>query len=465
MAIDKVVDSAQLDAAMAATAGAIRTAGDTSAKIAWDKDTGFQASIWRKLSGILLDRLEVVTPPNRTTYSIGETIDYTGLVLKATYTNGATREITGGWILPNNTVSLGTAETGVQFIEYSVLKWAFFPITVLNPVTESAAVTTGLSVNADAPLRAITYHDGRYLAVETASATEQVFKSNFAKAAPATVTRSAYNVERPYPVKAIITDGNLVWMGNTTERSVAPYSDRYLLRAPYSTFITTTADTLNVFATSGVKINACAGWLNGYCWMVGRNSDGNSFVARCDSSGAVSTQTYSGIGELDYVCASNGYLVAVSNADKKAIVLRDPLGSWSSNIYTLSNYFDIAPIVSFFSGSTLYILGKNAANKLVYALYAVTASDFEFINDAELINGAEDYESFTAIQKVGAYLVSIAVRANGTRDMIVCRGIYARAFQASVTSPVLSCAADGGMSIIGQASGKYTLTQLTEASA
>lgn len=465
MAIDNVVDSAQLDAAMTATAAAIRAAGGTSALIAWDKDEGFRESIHRKLSGILLDKVEVVTPPNKTTYSLGETFDYTGLVLKATYTNGATREITEGWIEPeNNTATLNKTHMTVTVEEYGIPKWASVPFTLLNPVTESAAVATGLSVNNDAPLRAITYYDGRYLAVETASTTEQFYKSNFTKAAPTAVTRTGYAANRPYPASAIITDGNLVWIGNTTDRSVAPYSNRYLLRAPYSTFITNASDALNVFAVSGVKINACAGLLSGYCWFVGKDGSGNGFVARCASGGAVSTQTYSGIGELDYVGVGNGYLVAVSNADKKVIVLRNPLGSWTANIYTLSDYFAITPLVSYLSGATLNIIGKNAFNRLVYAVYSIFSSDFVHTFESDIYNGAADYESFTAFQKTGRYMISVAVRADGSRDMILCNSLYARAFPASVASPVLSCAADGGMTVIGKADGKYTLTQLTEAS-
>lgn len=486
MAIDKVVDSAQLDAAMAATARAIRTAGGTSAKIAWDKDTGFANAI-SNLSNVKLTSLEVLTPPNKTSYYPMETFSITGLVLKATYSNGATREVTDAWnytISPSNggaspTFSIDSEYVTVSYTEAGVTLSVRVDITILNPISEGAAVATGLSVNADAPLRAITYHDGRYLAVETASATEQVFKSNFTKAAPATVTRSAYNAARPYPVKAIITDGNLVWMGNTTERSVAPYSDRYLLRAPYSTFITTTADTLNVFATSGAKINACAGWLNGYCWMVGRNSAGNSFVARCDSSGAVSTQTYSSIGELTDVCIAGGFLVAISRPSKKIIILRNPTGSWSANPYTLDygESSTIEPVaIAYTDGSgetprNLFIAGiVDGEYKLIH--YIIPASSGFQRGALKTILPTTEVSAVTGLEYIGDYVVATIRKADGSSmmevlhiDTSLASVLHAKSFAMSVTSPVLSCAADGGMSIIGQASGKYTLTQLTEASA
>lgn len=56
MAIDKVVDSAQLDAAMTATANAIRTQGGTSAQIEWKQTTGFAEAI----AAISTSSLEIV---------------------------------------------------------------------------------------------------------------------------------------------------------------------------------------------------------------------------------------------------------------------------------------------------------------------------------------------------------------------------------------------------------------------
>lgn len=485
MAVDKVVDSTQLDAAMTATAAAIRTAGGTSARIAWDKDTGFAAAI-SNLSNVKLTSLEVVTPPTKTSYYPMESFDISGLVLKATYSNGATREITDAWkytISPANngtppTFSIDSEYVTVSYTEGGVTLSVRIDITILNPISESAAVATGLSVNNDAPLRAITYYDGRYLAVETASATEQFYKSNFTKAAPTTVTRTGYNANRPYPANAIITDGNLVWIGNTTDRSVAPYSNRYLLRAPYSTFITTASDSLNVFAVSGVKINACAGWVSGYCWFVGKDGSGNSFVARCASDGSVSTQTYSGIGELTDVCIAGGFLVAISRASKKIIILRNPTGAWTADIYPL-DYGEsdmIDPVAIAYCGGSgdmprdMFVVGiLNGEYKLIR--YFIPASSGFTRSALKTILPTAEVADVVGLKCIGGYVVASVQKTDGASIMVVLHvdtgmatALHSKSFAMSVASPVLSCAADGGMTVIGKADGKYTLTQLTAAS-
>lgn len=56
MAIDKVVDSAQLDAAMTATANAIRTQGGTTAQIQWKQSNGFADAI----AAISTSKLEIL---------------------------------------------------------------------------------------------------------------------------------------------------------------------------------------------------------------------------------------------------------------------------------------------------------------------------------------------------------------------------------------------------------------------
>ena len=46
------------------------------------------------LNAILLEKIEVTTAPNKTVYRYGETIDYTGMAVTATYKDGSTKDIT-----------------------------------------------------------------------------------------------------------------------------------------------------------------------------------------------------------------------------------------------------------------------------------------------------------------------------------------------------------------------------------
>lgn len=65
MAIDKAVDSAQLNGAMTATANAIRAAGGTTGSIAWNQTTGFASAV-SNLGGGFYPSLLITAPTGHT---------------------------------------------------------------------------------------------------------------------------------------------------------------------------------------------------------------------------------------------------------------------------------------------------------------------------------------------------------------------------------------------------------------
>ena len=50
---------------------------------------------------VVLEKLEVVTPPAKTSYRIGEKFDATGMVVTASYNDGSVREITDYKVTPD----------------------------------------------------------------------------------------------------------------------------------------------------------------------------------------------------------------------------------------------------------------------------------------------------------------------------------------------------------------------------
>ena len=89
MAVDKAVDSAQLDGAMTATADKIREKTGSSNPIPWDRDTGFAGAL-DGLSTLKLTSIAITTPPTKTAYKAGEIFSTDGMVVTATYSNDAT---------------------------------------------------------------------------------------------------------------------------------------------------------------------------------------------------------------------------------------------------------------------------------------------------------------------------------------------------------------------------------------
>lgn len=129
MAVDKGVDSARLDGAMTATANKIREKSGSSDPIPWDQDTGFAAAV-DTLGSVRLESIAITTPPTKTAYKAGEAFNSAGMVVTATYSNGAKLVCTGYAIVPSRVLSAGQTSVTIQYTEGGVTKSASQAITV-----------------------------------------------------------------------------------------------------------------------------------------------------------------------------------------------------------------------------------------------------------------------------------------------------------------------------------------------
>lgn len=88
--------------------------------------------------GIKLASISITTPPAKTTYTAGETFDPAGMVVEATYSNGATLKCTGYSYEPNTPLTDGTTKVTVRYTEGGVTATAEQAITVTAPVVIGA---------------------------------------------------------------------------------------------------------------------------------------------------------------------------------------------------------------------------------------------------------------------------------------------------------------------------------------
>lgn len=91
---------------------------------------------------IKLASIEITTPPEKTTYTAGETFDPAGMVVKATYSNGATAIATGYAYTPSTALTAGITSVTIQYTEAGVTK------TVEQAITVSKAAGS-LSISPD----------------------------------------------------------------------------------------------------------------------------------------------------------------------------------------------------------------------------------------------------------------------------------------------------------------------------
>ena len=103
----------------------------------------------------LLKKIQIITPPTETAYEIGDTIDLTGMVVHAFYSDGSSHEISNYTYSPHVVSSASDTEVTITYTEDGITKTAIQDITVGNtPNLVSIAVST--------PPTKVTYKAGEY---------------------------------------------------------------------------------------------------------------------------------------------------------------------------------------------------------------------------------------------------------------------------------------------------------------
>ena len=97
--------------------------------------TATQAVTVRQLSGI-----SVATAPTKTAYYIGETFDASGMVIKATMSDGSTKTVTGWTYSPTGALTANTTAVTISYTENGVTKTTTQAITIRT--LSSISVTT-----------------------------------------------------------------------------------------------------------------------------------------------------------------------------------------------------------------------------------------------------------------------------------------------------------------------------------
>lgn len=92
----------------------------------------FNTAYHKKSGGIEFTGITVKTPPTTTEFKVGADIDISGMVLEATYSNGATRELTTGFTYSPTVAAKGDTEITISFTEFGVTATTTQAISVIS---------------------------------------------------------------------------------------------------------------------------------------------------------------------------------------------------------------------------------------------------------------------------------------------------------------------------------------------
>lgn len=109
--------------------------------------------------GIKLESIAITTPPDNITYLPGEVFDPAGMVVTASYSNGATLTATGWTYSPRGALPEGTSEVEIIYTEAGVTKTAVQAITVERGTISVPTVSGSLTYNGQAQSPTLTGYD------------------------------------------------------------------------------------------------------------------------------------------------------------------------------------------------------------------------------------------------------------------------------------------------------------------
>lgn len=194
--------------------------------------------------GIKLTGIAITTPPTKTTYTQGETFDPAGMVVTATYSNGATLKCTGYSYEPDTALEDGTTNVTIRYTEGGVTKTAEQAITVIHRLTKIEITTPptkttyeyGDSFQSAGMVVTATYSDGASAAVSNYSISPTTFSSVGSQSVTISYTERGVTKSAVTAVtvnkKVISTipsqSGTLTYTGNTRYPSWANYDSEEL---------------------------------------------------------------------------------------------------------------------------------------------------------------------------------------------------------------------------------------------
>ena len=194
--------------------------------------------------GIKLTGIAIITPPSKITYTAGETFDPAGMVVQATYSNGATLQATGYAYSPSTALTDGTTKVTIVYTEGGVSATVEQEITVVHRL-ESISITTqpsktvyeyGDSFQSAGMVVKATYSDGAtanvtgYTYSPTALNTvgTQTITVSYTERGITNTTTLSVTVERKSISTVPSQSGTLTYTGNAQSPSWSNYNSAQL---------------------------------------------------------------------------------------------------------------------------------------------------------------------------------------------------------------------------------------------
>ena len=273
-------------------------------------------------SFVRLSKIEIVSPPTKTSYKHGEQFSSAGMTVRATYSNGAAKMVTNFTCLPSRALKFTDEKITVVYAENGITRSAEQSISVGSPVVITDVRQIPYTYN----LKGCGKHNDQYLMVGN-DANWNIYGT----IAPVSgqVNNFKMNVSGTYPAAGMLVTDTRVDIPVTNKYGGTIYKSRYKIALTVADFLAKKQGFQATFAAN-VRMNCITEGGNGYIYTGGKSANGESCIAYVSKSASVSTNlTALGLGSegeiIDIASCKDStgasHLAALTENDK--ILLKD----------------------------------------------------------------------------------------------------------------------------------------------
>ena len=227
-------------------------------------------------------KIEIVSPPTKTSYKHGEQFSPAGMTVRATYSNGTTKMVTNFTCLPSRALKFTDEKITVVYTENGITRSAEQSISVGSPVVITDVRQLQYTYN----LKGCGKYNNQYLMVGN-DASWNIYGT----IAPVSgqVTNYKMNASGTYPAAGMLVTDTRVDIPLTNKYGGTLYKNRYKIALTISDFLAKKQGGFQVTSGASVRMNCITEGGNGYIYTGGKGVNGVSCVAYVSKSAAVNT--------------------------------------------------------------------------------------------------------------------------------------------------------------------------------
>ena len=257
-------------------------------------------------SFVRLSKIEIVSPPTKTSYKHGEQFSSAGMTVRATYSNGATKMVTNFTCLPSRALKFTDEKITVVYAENGITRSAEQLISVGSPVVITDVRRLSLTGN----IKGCGKQNDQYLVV-TNDENWNLYGYTVPASPDEPVNGYKMNASGTYPAAGMLVTNTRIDIPVTDKYGGTLYKSRYKIALTVADFL---AKKQGFQVTSGtnIRMNCITEGGNGYIYTGGKAANGNSYIAYVSKSASVSTNpTVLSLG-------SNGEIIDIASCKDSA---------------------------------------------------------------------------------------------------------------------------------------------------